>query len=108
MIPNSSEWLELACAQLWQVTALVVAVGAATRLGCRRRPHLAYALWMLVMFKCLAPPLWSSATGLFSWAQVRTEPPASQMPIPISTVSMESPVPPPLVPAPQAPGEAAG
>jgi beta-lactamase regulating signal transducer with metallopeptidase domain/tetratricopeptide (TPR) repeat protein len=68
----TSELAGLAWSQLWQVTALAVVVGIVTRLVCRRRPHLAYALWMLVLLKCLTPPLWSSPTGLFSWAQVRS------------------------------------
>ena len=56
---------------IWQVTALAIVVGVVTRLACRRRPHLAYVLWMLVLLKCLTPPLWSSPTGCFSWAQLR-------------------------------------
>ena len=59
--------------QFWQVTALIVIVGALTSLFCRQRPHLAYVLWLLVFLKCLTPPLWSSPTGLFSWAQARDE-----------------------------------
>ena len=69
-----SEWTSLAWSQLWQVTALTVAVSLATVLFCRRRPHLAYVLWMLVLLKCLTPPFWSSPTGLFSWAQSRVAP----------------------------------
>ena len=61
----------LAWSQLWQVTALVVIVAGLTRFACRRRPHLAYLLWLLVVVKCLTPPLWSSPTGVFSWAQVQ-------------------------------------
>jgi beta-lactamase regulating signal transducer with metallopeptidase domain/protocatechuate 3,4-dioxygenase beta subunit len=63
----------LAWSQLWQVTALAVVVAFVTLFTCRRRPHLAYALWMLVVLKCLTPPLWSSPAGLFSWAQYRVE-----------------------------------
>ncbi len=74
MSPNDREWLELAWTQLWQVTALALLVGAVARFGCRRRPHLAYVLWMLVALKCLTPPLWSSSLGFFSWAQCHKEP----------------------------------
>ena len=55
--------------QLWQVTALIALVTVVVRLCCRRRPHLAYLLWMLVVIKCVTPPLWSSPTGVFSWMQ---------------------------------------
>jgi beta-lactamase regulating signal transducer with metallopeptidase domain/protocatechuate 3,4-dioxygenase beta subunit len=64
------ELAHLAWLQFLQVSALVAAVGLLVRLGCRRRPHLAYMLWILVLLKCLIPPLWSSPTGIFSWAQL--------------------------------------
>ena len=63
-----NDLLGLAWAQFWQVTVLIVAVGFATHLVCRRRPHLAYVLWLLVILKCVTPPLWSSPAGVFSWA----------------------------------------
>jgi beta-lactamase regulating signal transducer with metallopeptidase domain len=56
---------------LWQLAQLTVAIAGAslvTRLFCRRRPHLAYVLWLLVLVKSLMPPIWSSHLGLFSWA----------------------------------------
>ena len=55
-------------AQVWQVTLVALVLGLAARFGCRRRPHLAYLLWMLVVLKALTPPLVASPTGLFSWA----------------------------------------
>ena len=58
-----------AWSQLWQVTALIALVTLVVRLCCRRRPHLAYLLWMLVVIKCVTPPLWCSPTGVFSWMQ---------------------------------------
>ena len=73
MIEFNTHALSLVLSQVWQVTALVVAVGLLTRLVCRHRPHLAYLLWMLVILKCITPPLWSSPTGVFSWAQVQVE-----------------------------------
>jgi bla regulator protein BlaR1 len=45
-----------------------LAVGTLVRFGARQRPHLAHTLWMVVILKCLTPPLWSSPTGIFSWA----------------------------------------
>jgi beta-lactamase regulating signal transducer with metallopeptidase domain/tetratricopeptide (TPR) repeat protein len=84
----TSELAGLFWSQIWQVTALAAVVGIVTRLVCRRRPHLAYALWMLVVLKCLTPPLWSSPTGLFSWAQVRTVAPIAESPLPrVDTVA---------------------
>ncbi len=60
-----------AWSQLWQVSVMILAVALATRLFCRKRPHLAYVLWLLVIVKCLTPPVWSSPTGVFSWTMAR-------------------------------------
>src|SRR5690606_13162592 len=51
---------------------LAVAVAAVVRWTCRRRPHLAYLLWMLVVVKAVTPPVWSSPTSVFSWALAET------------------------------------
>jgi beta-lactamase regulating signal transducer with metallopeptidase domain len=59
---------ELAFAQLWQVTLVIAVAALVTRLACARRAHLAHLVWLVVLIKCLTPPLWSSPTGVFSWA----------------------------------------
>jgi uncharacterized protein (TIGR03067 family) len=59
----------LAGAQLLQVTAVALVAGLLARLVGRRRPHLAYVLWLLVIVKCVSPPIWSSPTGVFSWVR---------------------------------------
>ena len=64
----------VAWAQFWQVTVTVVLVAVLARCCCRRRPHLAYLLWMLVIIKALTPPLVASRAGMFSWL-LRTETP---------------------------------
>jgi outer membrane protein assembly factor BamB/beta-lactamase regulating signal transducer with metallopeptidase domain len=63
---------ELAWDQLWQVSAVALVVAVLVHLFGGRRPHLAYLLWLLVIAKCLTPPLWSSPTGVFSWARLET------------------------------------
>ncbi len=63
---------ELAFAQLWQVTLVIAAAAIVTRLICARRAHLAHLVWLVVLIKCLTPPLWSSPTGVFSWAMHRS------------------------------------
>jgi beta-lactamase regulating signal transducer with metallopeptidase domain len=63
---------ELAFAQLWQVTLVIAAAAILTRLACARRAHLAHLVWLVVLIKCLTPPLWSSPTGVFSWAMHRS------------------------------------
>jgi beta-lactamase regulating signal transducer with metallopeptidase domain/Leucine-rich repeat (LRR) protein len=70
----SEPLLQLAWTQSWQLAVLAAVVAVIVRLACRRRPQLAYLLWMLVIAKALAPPLWSSPTGAFSWATAQTLP----------------------------------
>ena len=72
----------IAWAQLWQVTLTIVVVALGGRLACRRRPHLAYLLWMLVVVKALVPPLLTSPTGLFSWLS-RVEAPVAAVTEPL-------------------------
>lgn len=55
--------------QAAQVAALVLVVAVVVRFVARNRPHLAHLLWLLVLVKCITPPLWSSPTGLFSWIE---------------------------------------
>jgi|GEM_PF-2276030 len=65
---NTDAVIELAWIGAWQVAAVAVLVAVVTAIFCRRRPHLAYLLWLLVLVKAITPPLWSSPTGAFSWA----------------------------------------
>jgi beta-lactamase regulating signal transducer with metallopeptidase domain len=71
----------LAIAQFWQVTALIVIVAVVNRWLSRKRPHLAHVLWLVVLAKCLTPPLWSSTGGVFCWLQPEqvVEPPVTQL-----------------------------
>lgn len=64
-------FLALATAQSLQVAALAAIVALAVRAFARNRPHLAHALWLIVLVKCLTPPLWSSPAGVFCWLQPR-------------------------------------
>lgn len=56
----------MACTQAWQIALLIVLVAAVARGLAGRRPHLAHVLWLLVLVKCLTPPVLSSPIGLFS------------------------------------------
>ncbi len=66
----SIHWTSLApaaWAQFWQVTAVVLVAAIVTRCLLRSRPHLAYMVWLLVLIKCLTPPVVSSRAGVFCW-----------------------------------------
>ena len=68
MMTTFASWLSrIAWPAFWQISVLIVLVGVVGALLCRRRPHLAYALWIVVLVKCITPPVWSSPTGVFSW-----------------------------------------
>ena len=93
MIP--SEFLSLLITQIWQVTLLIGVVWIVSRLFASNRPHLAHALWMLVLLKCLTPPVWSSPTSGFSWlSAVRTES-ADTLPIDSPPTEKQLNIPPP-------------
>lgn len=62
--------------QCWQISAVAVVVGLVTRLIRRRRPHLAYALWLLVLVKAVVPPVWGSPTSLLGWMEAGSRSPA--------------------------------
>src|SRR5262245_7155448 len=69
MMPSSL--LALLLTQAWQLAALVAGVLLVNRLLGKDRPHLAHALWLVVLLKCVTPPLWSSRSGVFCWLQPR-------------------------------------
>jgi len=71
-----SAWVDAAVAQIIQVTLLAAVVGIVVRLAARQSPHVAYLLWMLVVVKCLTPPIAASSTSLFSWAWAEWAAPA--------------------------------
>ena len=60
--------------QTWQVAVLVLIVTAATARWGRPRPHLAHALWLVVLLKCFTPPIWASPSGLFCWLRPAATP----------------------------------
>lgn len=62
-------WTRLAWDQLWQVSLTIAAIWLIVRRYARTKPQLAYLLWMIVILKCVTPPIWDSPTGLFSWLQ---------------------------------------
>jgi beta-lactamase regulating signal transducer with metallopeptidase domain len=64
---NGNLLIQLAFVQTLQITVLVCIVLALTRYMAKDRPHLAHALWALVLLKCLTPPVVASPTSLFSW-----------------------------------------
>lgn len=63
------EFIPIAMAQLWQVTLLILVVAALSRWLSPRRLHLSHLLWLVVLIKCVTPPLWASPGGVFCWLQ---------------------------------------
>ena len=75
------DFARMAISQAWQLTALIVFALVATRLVAKNRPHLAYMLWLVVLLKCVTPPLWSSPSGAFSWVLARLSEDTSAEPL---------------------------
>jgi len=67
--------LQALIAQAWQLAALAIAVAVCVRYVARNRPHLAHALWLVVLLKCVTPPVWGSPIGVFSWLSPTGETP---------------------------------
>lgn len=65
----ATEFIPVAIAQFWQVTLLILVVAALSRWLSPRRPHLSHLLWLVVLIKCVTPPLWASPGGVFCWLQ---------------------------------------
>ena len=61
--------LSLLMTQSWQIAALAMIVAVVVKLAARNRPHLAHALWILVLIKCVTPPVWGHSLGVFSQVQ---------------------------------------
>lgn len=61
--------------QIWQVTVTALLVEALVQGFCRHRPRLAYALWMVVIIKCLLPPFLSCPISIFSRALAESSEP---------------------------------
>ena len=61
--------LSLLMTQTWQIAALAMIVAVVVKLAAKNRPHLAHALWILVLIKCVTPPLWGHSLGVFSQMQ---------------------------------------
>ena len=62
---------QLAWAQFWQVSLLILVVGVLARFMSRRWPHFAWTLWVIVIVKCVTPPIWYSPSGLFCWSATK-------------------------------------
>jgi bla regulator protein blaR1 len=62
--------IEAAWMQFWQLTVIVGLVALLVKFAGRKHPHLAYALWMVALLKCLVPPLGDFSASLWSWIPV--------------------------------------
>lgn len=97
---SGDPFVSLAWQQIWQIAVVTILMAIVTRLACRRRPHLASILWMLVIVKALTPPVWSSPGSAFSWAlaerpassvQQHAAPPTSDADDDLETLSSAEP-----------------
>jgi bla regulator protein blaR1 len=85
---------------IWQIAVLVVAVGAVNLVIARRWPHLAYALWLVVLAKCFVPPIaggpvsiWPNLATTVGWVESARPTDAT---IPTTNRAASPPSPPPV------------
>ena len=71
MFNHSGEILWLAGVQCAQIGVLFVGVWCCARWLLANRPYLSHGLWVLLLIKCVTPPVWSSEVGVFSWVLYR-------------------------------------
>ena len=57
--------------QSWQIALLVLVVALATRILSSRSAHLRYLLWLLVLAKCLVPPVFAVALPILPKSEPR-------------------------------------
>ncbi len=67
MTDVSLRLIEAAWRQFWQLTLIVGLIALLVKFVGRKHPHLAYALWMVALLKCLMPPLGDFSGTLWSW-----------------------------------------
>ncbi|MFO0999018.1 MAG: M56 family metallopeptidase [Planctomycetaceae bacterium] len=67
-----NDFLRMLWTQAWQIAMLAIMVAFCTRMIAKNRPHLAHALWLLVLVKCVTPPMWGHSLGVFSRLQALT------------------------------------
>ncbi|MDA8563081.1 hypothetical protein N9L06_01375 [Mariniblastus sp.] len=84
---SGQDIFELLVDQTWQVAVLATLVLGAVKLFAADRPHLAHALWALVLVKCITPPILSSPASPFSWIEARS--PQAEILESDSTVTVE-------------------
>jgi beta-lactamase regulating signal transducer with metallopeptidase domain len=65
MFEFSDNLSSLVWIQIWQIGVLGLFVGCLNWFIARRSPHLAYALWLVVLSKCFVPPIGNSPVNVF-------------------------------------------
>lgn len=58
---------ELLWRQFWQVSVLLLVVGACSLLLAKKRPHFVFVLWVIFFIKCITPPILQSQASVFAW-----------------------------------------
>ena len=76
---NETSLIDVMWTMTWQVTALIGVAWLFARCLGKQHPHVAHAIWLLVLIKCITPPVWSSPSGVFCWVQ--TQQPSAAIPI---------------------------
>lgn len=69
---GQEEVFALLIAQTWQVTLVAAFAWCVVKSFASDRPHLAHAIWAIVLLKCVVPPVVSSSVSPFTWIASRS------------------------------------
>ena len=74
MYESVSEFGVAAWSQICQISILIAVACLMQRHLLPNRPKWTNVVWIIVMLKCVTPPVVASPTSVFSWAQLRVQP----------------------------------
>ena len=80
-------------AQSWQIAVLTVVVAVAAFALKNRSAHVRYLLWLVVLAKCLVPPLYTVPFGILPAAKRAVPPPSKMLVVdnePVASEAMDS------------------
>lgn len=67
MTCDCNAWISLLGLQTFQIAAVALVALLVARSVGKNRPHLAHAMWAVVILKCLTPPIVALPTSSFCW-----------------------------------------
>lgn len=74
----------MAMAQFWQLSIVIIFVFLISKIIGKHRPQLTSLLWLVVLIKCVTPPLFACSLSPFCWIQSELQKPPNRISTSIS------------------------